>query len=1268
MSGTTTWGGTTGDRPPRVSTTAIDRFARRARALRIARGLAVAAVVAAVGLVAAAAYDHWGHPSPSQRTAAAVALYGATIVAGWLATRDRAARRWASPGHGREHSGSADLLWAHRFESAEASVRGDLSASVDLDHRPAGSPSLRDTLHRRVGDTVAAVSIGRLLPLRLIAVPLAAAALAVALVGLSTAVPGLQSPRRIARVLLPVANIERASTVQIQIRRPDPPDRNVAVADFVVVAADVTFAGDPAPEVTIEWRDEDGRRGREPMSIAGDPDGDSPGTPIAFAGTLPAGAAPLRYRLLAGDAETRWHTLTPVARPQLVQIDVTVDPPPYAGVESTSRTLMPADPGAAGPVPLWRIEAITGSRAVVTATFDQPVTTASATFSDGLSTRGPTDLSGQSVDPSRHRWTVPIDRDGEFRLAATSAVTSLDNPFLTPVTIVATADAPPTVRWQQPDVAMAIVSPDASLDWSGEVGDEFPIDLVAQQILQPAGGVVERPLSVSLPPSTTGDNQRFLTSVPVDWDLANPLAGVVPPDPAVRFDPGSRLRTRLMAVDRLGQRSYSGWVDVLIAGRNVDPRRYESPGQVAAAVARLSTWMADMIAQCDLRRKQYEKPPNEVDHDPTRIDAAEMIARWETIRGPIDSPPRDDQPPTLATLLAGEDPVWGDQAALLIRLGQAAAAELQSVDEAARRWTGDGPLAPVAAAADARRMLVGRAVDARRLAEAGRAMAPAMIQLAVGRVLQADLLATIASIEPLVGDDAVFIHDDGTGLIELAMAQMDQVEMLVDPFSSAIGEKGAELHQTLWRSVHDASRRAGEVAHQWRTQPDVNRADGIEKLRGVIATLQHSATHQAFESRSAGALVEAQRADPMGARAVGAAIQRPGSVIDRKVRAAKSDAAGDLNLTPPLSELYAMSIEDLVAKFRLAARIVRLRSGSIVDAADSDLLAAVAEHLRRDTSVDEFDPRWTTFSTAATGLIAADDVLDATAGLTRLAAAERYDRDVTNARVRHPIALDRIATSLVQSVPVLQDNDLGWETVRPIADARYGPAMTQATDWITRRRWSPDPPISAAAPLDEVAAIYREAIPIVTDRAVRARQSLRGMLPPVEQLAKTAADDVAAADSDDNRTLPPSVERLTERLLNESESAPENFPRNRPSGRRRRGGAGRTDACDRRGPVRHACRSAAGDAKTRRNVAASRRAGRRGDGFRSRRIDPPATRRVGGGNPGPIADRATRPAAVATADGPRRGHAGGDAAAGRRRGRRCGRRVSRFSRTGRVVA
>ena len=984
--------------------------------------------------------------------------------------------------------------------------------------------------------------MGRLLPWRLVAVPLLAAAAAVAIWGVALAVPAWQSPRRIARVLLPVAKIERASSVQVVIRQPDPPDRSVAVADFVTVLADVTAAGDSPVAVSIQWHDADRRRGIESMdpAVGEQP---PPGTAIPFTGTIPAGSAPLRYRLLAGDAETLWHTLTPVPRPQLRGIEAIIEGPSYAAVEPRRRRFEPLPPGVpvTGQPDRWTIEAIAGSRVTVIATFDQPVLRARGTLVEGLAT-GPSDLlDGETIGSDQIQWRVPIERDGQFRIAATSAVTGLDNPFLTPIWLRAIQDGPPTIRWRKPAGSLAIVSPDAALDWTGEVYDELPVDLVAQQVLGPVAAVLERPLRrvADDPPSTRPvDNQPVASVVPVGWDMADPLAGTAGWTAATPFDPGTRVRTRLVAVDRAGQRGYSSWVDVLIAGQSVDPDRYERPKRLADAVLPAAAWMDEVIVQCDLRRTRYGKPAEGDTNGlpPGWIEADEMARRWETIRGPLR---QSNDAAGLTGWLGDYDPQLVDQTALLIRLGSAAATGLQRLDAAAKAWTGDGPLAGVADRADAPRMLVGRAVDARRDAEAGQKLAPTILHLAIGRVLQRDLAAAAASLQPLVGDQAVFVHDDGTGLIDLAIAQMAQTESMADPLSSQFGEPAARLHRQLWSSLADASRRAGEVAHQWRTEGGGEKNEGIEKLRGVIETLRHAIVHQTIESRSNSHLVAAQKADPMAAAAVTAAIAAPGSVIDRRVRVIQSKAVTGNSFDDAIGALYDQSIAGLERRFD-DARLVEQRrvAPEVVAVSDRQLLQMVAAHLRKETSVERFDPRWTTFSRAASGLLAATEVLRTTESLADLAAAERYDHDPISMRVDRPVQIDRIATSLSAAVPVLQDNDLGWEMIRSIADARYGPAMNRATDWISRRRWSGDPPVPAAAALDQVVAVYREASSVVTDRAVRARRALRDLLPSVQQLAQAAAADVREQkQSADDSSLPPSVEQLADRLLNEADSA-----------------------------------------------------------------------------------------------------------------------------------
>ena len=157
----------------------------------------------------------------------------------------------------------------------------------------------RSQLQQKVGRHSAGLDFGKVLPVKLIKRWLLAAALITVVFGTLFTIPQLQFARRIARAMLPMVAIERASSTEIEILKPAPPSGFVAEGDAVGVV--VQISGQPSYEGLLQWITTDDLEGETLMTPRiKTPEPSQNGTldyQNTYAANLSIGTASLRYRV-----------------------------------------------------------------------------------------------------------------------------------------------------------------------------------------------------------------------------------------------------------------------------------------------------------------------------------------------------------------------------------------------------------------------------------------------------------------------------------------------------------------------------------------------------------------------------------------------------------------------------------------------------------------------------------------------------------------------------------------------------------------------------------------------------------------------------------------------------------------------------------------------------------------------------------------------------------------------------------------------------------
>lgn len=184
------------------------------------------------------------------------------------------------------------------------------------------------------------------------------------------------------------------------------------------------------PAATLEWWTESGRRGETEMEFVGQDQ---------VRARLGAITEELRFRVIGGDERTADFRVRVVERPAVLKTAVRIEPPEYTG---------------SPPVVLEQqtvIEALRGSRLVIDATLNKPVTHAVLTGVNGpVGT-----LERESPDKIRLTWESPTSGSYAFELRDADGIESVRPVRLT---LKITPDAPPALKLELTGVGELVTS------------------------------------------------------------------------------------------------------------------------------------------------------------------------------------------------------------------------------------------------------------------------------------------------------------------------------------------------------------------------------------------------------------------------------------------------------------------------------------------------------------------------------------------------------------------------------------------------------------------------------------------------------------------------------------------------------------------------------------------------------------------------------------------------------------------------------------------
>ncbi|MCR9291362.1 MAG: hypothetical protein NXI32_01505 [bacterium] len=370
---------------------------------------------------------------------------------------------------------------ARRLERLEPRLKDSLLSAIELSDDASitngTSAEFRAELQRQVADTMEMVDVRNLLPWQLIRRPLRIGAGAAALLLLLCCVPQLHLPHRIARTLLPFANLGRATNLVIHIERPAPPNQHLPRGDVVAITARIS--GGQPNRVWLERRDEHGSQRQEMLPLktrSREPSrrSDAWWSPdeSRFESTCPADAPRLEYRVLADGAASPWYELRTDVRPGVDQFELAVSPPSYTGLPTEIFT---QEHGS--------IQALRGSHLRLAIRVNQQLARAEIRWQDSESDSSTQDLQWDA-DSEQYVTDVELGDSRKYRLLLQSAETGFTNAFSPSYQITALADNPPQIQWLDPIDSSIIAASHELLSMTVIASDDMPLNSLQLQSRQ----------------------------------------------------------------------------------------------------------------------------------------------------------------------------------------------------------------------------------------------------------------------------------------------------------------------------------------------------------------------------------------------------------------------------------------------------------------------------------------------------------------------------------------------------------------------------------------------------------------------------------------------------------------------------------------------------------------------------------------------------------------------------------------------------------------
>jgi len=558
-------------------------FNNRQTRLQTIRGCAIAIIVLLCGVCLIVATDWLFHLPEIGRWLLTCSAYAIAFVSAW---RFGLSQVFYQPS-------LENVAWS--IEQSNPNFRESLLATVEL-RRPdgttrSGSPIFVAALEQNVAQELRSLEIASLLPWRTLSKNLVALIAVVGGVVAACGIPDARLSERLARAMIPFVSFERPSSIQITIIDPSPD--SLSVPSDQIIPFVVQIKGGSPTEATLELIESDGTQSRideskgsqnSRRSLKMNCVGDSP---LLFSINAPISDLPTRFRIIAGDAETLFRTIQPIARPKVLAFHSEIEPPAYTRdakeFASTARGDLRVLKGSRVKLNIDVNQAL--SHALIAMEFPASGRTETIALQQ-VQSIGSIPLETNAIQRFTAEWSVEEDATYQVRLTSNFKYkgNSIENTYSPRYRLDTFEDTPPMISWKATDKTVwteppkanqaFIVAPDEIVGLSASVSDNLPIEHLLHEASINRGPwiTVEPNLSrtaiVNSPPILSEgqlSKKVFMAQPDWTWDLLGLAASS-----------GDIVGTRVTAIDRNGNTSHSPTILFSLASAGFDRDRHSS--------------------------------------------------------------------------------------------------------------------------------------------------------------------------------------------------------------------------------------------------------------------------------------------------------------------------------------------------------------------------------------------------------------------------------------------------------------------------------------------------------------------------------------------------------------------------------------------------------------------------------------------------------------------------------------------------------------------
>ena len=1067
----------------------LRQFGRRRFQLLALRGLCAGIVAFVICMAIVAAIDWYRVLTDNARWCLSVAAYTFSGLAVYLTSLKKIVRQ-----------PPREELAAH-VESAEPILRENLLSAVELatDNPDSvrDSPVFRSLLQGKVAEQMTQVRIGRLLPFRLLGKWL----LAAVIVGLGIAAllkgPDARFRTLALRAILPGANIARVSRIQVEILQPSPASLTVAKDETIAVIAKIS--GGDVDDVTLETQLPDGSTRSQLMR---------PRESNKFAANIHVTHPLTNYRILAGDAITKRHTITAIDRPRVLEFQKTFHYPEYAELPDQTVTHDHGD-----------ILVLAQTQTQLQLKLNQPVSTAElhltkndAQNSDAVTTIPLTQAETSSVDNNLWQVNLPIDAQAIYKIHLVAAETEFENQFARRFEIRPIPDLIPRAGFVNQTQTSLLLPPNDILALQGMAEDDLPFNQLVQEYS--INGQEWQTLPLDTVPDTENEGEKQTDAAAIErhrikaaweWDLAQ-----------LQLERGDQITTRLVAIDRKGNRGESVPLRIVVSSADFDPQRHLVMHRKAAlydSIARLKDIAEEDKKAASAIIKELQKSAKSMkDEESPDWDLQQsQLIRLTAKLGEATQNILNEVHAVSRTMPAGSDAYDLDLAGrTLARLQQD---RISSAEFYVRQFPNQPDKSQTLKDLEETKRAFDRiADDAKGLEFHFRNLATHNIAVAAAVDFEA-----LYQQQKMIVDSPTQTWNRLLRHETLVIKQLENIEQLLEQQQPRLKDHLRNRFRSLLthlqkrrRELEDATESADKLPELQRLGKTLlNEFAGYRRIDvedGSLAERLNQARRD-LDNRS-GSLVEPLSQMTELAVKLNQVAKDSQSAKDSK----NSDefVQRQLRVTTEIAERVQPSLEQL--RIRRTLTQAR-RDADSRFAADAGLTHRAANSLIRELSTAEAtDPKvqnaFREIAPAYRILEAGHDMQNVRNCLSTLMSLERWDSQDLSGKTDHPRHWDTINKGLEQAVNKMRRAGISHELMGKFDEVRWCTPQQDANRKITQRRWRRDHLVSASQDLQQLLTrlddVMVELMPIMAD----AREKISKYAPTISELAQQAAEEV----------------------------------------------------------------------------------------------------------------------------------------------------------------